>query len=377
MTIAQRIGQVSVNVETATRAGEFTTLAKHILANGGKISAAAAAAAHSSRENNLGPKLADIMKMAGGGHDLSRNTLATLQKAAAGAGTLSSFSDYSVIAQGFVNSLANFSAFDGMLSAMTPLPVGTGTVGAVSVGASAYSVGEGSAKQISRLTITNQQAVPTKAHALIVITDELARSPLVAASQLLQRELQMAVGIATDAKFIDVITSGVSTATSVGATAEAVLTDIAALLQQVTLGQGSRPFIITTSLVAKMWSTLGVTGTTGQRAFPEMGPMGGSICGIPVLVSDGLLAGTVMLVDASGIGAGSADLALFENREGALQMDSAPDSPPTASTNLVSLWQSNLVGLMVERWFVAVKLRSDAVALVNNSGSYQTGFSPP
>ena len=374
MTIAQRVAQVSSNIEVATRAGEFVVLVKHILASGGKISAAAAAAAHSSRENNLGPKLADIMKMAGGGHDLSR---ATLQKAAAGAGTLSSFSDYSVIAQGFVNSLANFSAFDGMLSAMTPLPVGTGTVGAVSVGASAFSVGEGSAKQISRLTITSQQVVPTKAHALIVITDELARSPLVAATQLLQRELQMAVGIATDAKFIDTITSGVSTATSVGATAESVLADIAGLLQSVTLGQGSRPYIVTTSLVAKMWSTLGVTGTTGQRAFPEMTPMGGSIAGVPVLISDSMLTGNVMLVDASGLGAGSSDLALSEIREGVVQMDSAPDSPPTASTNLVSLWQNNLTGILVERWMVNVKLRSDAVALVNNSGSYQGGFSPP
>jgi hypothetical protein len=133
--------------------------------------------------------------------------------------------------------------------------------------------------------------------------------------------------------------------------------------------------IITTPLICKMWSML--TDSKGVSAFPDLGPLGGSINQIPVLVSEGVTAGNVVLVDASGIAAASGDLVLNEFREGMIQLDSAPDSPPSASTNFVSLWQLNLTAIVVERFFVAARLRSDAVAVCSNSNSYQSGNSPP
>ena len=212
MSSLHLIGDAARRQEATQGAREFAMLGKAILASRGNIAEAAEKAAKNSRDSNLGPRLAGIMRSGGGG--ISRETL---QRAAVTAGTLSSFSDYSVIAQGFVNSLANFSAFDGMLSAMVPLPVGTGTAGQVQTGATAYSVGEGSAKQITRLTIASQQVDPVKCHAIVLVTAELARSTILAATQLLQRELQMATAVCTDAQFIAAITSGLSTATSVGA----------------------------------------------------------------------------------------------------------------------------------------------------------------
>ena len=98
MTIAQQIGRVSANLETAARAGEFATLAKFILANGGFSNAAAALEVRGPKDNILPSKLADIIKTG-----IFREPLQ--QKTAVGAGTLAAFSDYSVIAQGFVNSL--------------------------------------------------------------------------------------------------------------------------------------------------------------------------------------------------------------------------------------------------------------------------------
>lgn len=134
------------------------------------------------------------------------------------------------ISAGFVSSLVSAGAFDAMLSSMVSVPLQTGSVGSISVGATAYSVAEGSAKAISRLSITGQQMTPQKAHCVVVVTEELARSPLVAASQLIGNALRAALAQTTDAQFISIITSGLSTATSTGATAEAVLTDIAGLL---------------------------------------------------------------------------------------------------------------------------------------------------
>ena len=44
-----------------------------------------------------------------------------------------------------------------------------------------------------------------------------------------------------------------------------------------------------------------------------------------------------------------------------VQMNDAPDSPPTASTVLISTWQRDLVALKVERW-INWTARSGAVA---------------
>ena len=88
MTIAQRIGQIAASAETTTRAEEFATLAKFIMASGG-VSKAARAAEATSRDGNLGPRLARILK-SGLLNDISRGSL---QKTAATAGTLEAFAD--------------------------------------------------------------------------------------------------------------------------------------------------------------------------------------------------------------------------------------------------------------------------------------------
>ena len=206
------------------------------------------------RVGNLGPKLASIIQ-AGGGGEISREALLR-HKAAATAGTLSPFADYSPIANGFVNSLVNISAFDTMLSSMVPVPLMTGSVGAVSVGATAYSTSEGSTKTISKLSIVGQQQNPTKAHCFVVVTQELAKAIGAQATALIGRELRNAVSVTTDAQFIATLISGLSVATSAGATAESVRFDISHLLAQVTTGQSSKLFILTTSLICKMWSML-------------------------------------------------------------------------------------------------------------------------
>lgn len=99
----------------------------------------------------------------------------------------------------------------------------------------------------------------------------------------------------------------------------------------------------------------------GIASFPDLGPTGGSIQQIPVLVSDGVISGQVILLDASGIAAAPGEVTLQKIREGIIIADAAPDSPVTGSTIIQSLWQLNQTAI-AERFFAAVKLRSDAVA---------------
>ena len=267
-TPLETLGKINRDVETNTRAEEFTTLAKIVMASGG-VSKAARAVETTSRDGNLGPRLARILK-SGLLNDIS---FGSLQKAAATAGTLAAFSDYSVIAQGFVNSLVNASAFDTMVASMTPVPLKTGTLGAVSTGAQAFSVAEGSTKAISKLSLTGQQQNPQKAHCIVVVTQELAKAPGAQATALIGRELRNAVAVTTDTQFIATLIAGLSVATSAGSTSESVRADISNLLKAITTGQTSKLFIITTPLICKMWSML--TDSKGVSAFPDLGPLGG------------------------------------------------------------------------------------------------------
>jgi hypothetical protein len=374
MSLQQAIAKSYASSEVNARAHEFAHLVKFILSQGTIEKAAYIVEKEGSKVGLLGPRLADII-LTGALGAISRETIT---KAATGPVGLtgSPLFDYSAISTGFVNSLVNASAFDTMLASMVPLPFATGTVGAVSVGARAFSVSEASVKPITSLTINNQLLTPLKAHALLVITQELARMGFSGSVQLIQRELQNAVGVLTDAAFIVAITAGLSAFTSTGSTAEAVRADIAALLRLITTGQGSKLFILTTAAICKNWSML--TDSKGLSAFEDLTPTGGQIQGIVVIPTDGVISGQVVLADATGLGGNAGEVLLQNANEVSLQMESlTPDSPPSGSTNLLSVWQMNENAIRVERYFNAVKLRSDAVAICNNANSYASGNSPP
>jgi hypothetical protein len=55
------------------------------------------------------------------------------------------------------------------------------------------------------------------------------------------------------------------------------------------------------------------------------------------------------------------------SREASLQMNDAPDSPESASSVLVSLWQRNLIGIKAERFVTWTKGRTQAVQFIQNA----------
>jgi len=97
-----------------------------------------------------------------------------------------------------------------------------------------------------------------------------------------------------------------------------------------------------------------------------MTPQGGQWFGIPVIVSDSCTAGTMTLIDVTGL---VGDIDRFEittSGQGALQMVTTPDSPPSSSTVTLSLWQNNLVGMNATLWFGIEKQRAAASATMTN-----------
>jgi hypothetical protein len=93
---------------------------------------------------------------------------------------------------------------------------------------------------------------------------------------------------------------------------------------------------------------------------------GGDIGGMTVIVSDGVPSTSIILADATQIAAASDTITLTSSNETTLQMDTTPDSPPTASTTYVNLWSMNWRALRAERWWGAVKLSTTGVCVITS-----------
>jgi HK97 family phage major capsid protein len=337
---------VSANLEVATKAGEFCELAKQlVLARGDLVLAANMA------QNDRQPNVAAVLK------------------SAIAAGSLTSYgaiAQLPAIAQAFHDSLQNIGAFDKMFTSMVRMPLRT-RVAISSVAISGVTVAESSAKSISSLTLASAQLDEKKALALLVVTDELLRAAGSAGSALFARELKRAVAAATDNQFITIITTGLSPITSSGTTSAAIRSDLGAALDAIDVHDNSRLFVLLNSTVSKRWS---VKQNEGDLFLQNMTPNGGTIAGMSVIVTDAVDDGTFIVADASQIAAGSETVTLDVARQGSLLMQSAPvDSPPTSSTVLHSLFQTNTTALRAERFFGAEVLGTNAVALIDGVSS--------
>ena len=234
----------------------------------------------------------------------------------------------------------------------------------VTGGVTGYGITQANVKPISSLSLAADTIEPRKAVATIVVNDELAKFGTPASEKLFNAELRKGVAAATDGAFLAGLADGVTPSASAGISAANVLTDLQTLLAAITTGPNSRLYFIIDATNAKKLVTK--TNSSGAIAFASFGINGGEILpGVTALVTDQLPANTAMLIDATGILGETSNVDLKMARHATMQFDTAPDSPPTALTGLVSLWQYNLRALMAERWFGFSKARSTAVAMLS------------
>ena len=243
--------------------------------------------------------------------------------------------------------LAGVNAFDTLLPAMRNVPLKARVVVVTSV-ATGTIVDEGQPKQISELVFDADTLVPFKAVAIVVVSNELLELSTFDAFALLRSELQRGVVQATDAKFIDVLTTGISALPSSGNMRD----DVATLLGAVTTDAQSKLYLLTTAVIANQWR---IAGTDAGATFPN-----GSPAGIPVVPSDGVADGEIVLVDASQVAAGNSGVTLDASTDALLDM--AGGSSPT-----FSLWQKDCTGVRCERWFSCARLRDEAVAKISGA----------
>lgn len=251
-----------------------------------------------------------------------------------------------------------------------------------------YWVGQGDQKPVSRFTLDQVSLPFHKAAGIVPMTEELVRFSNPAAEGIVRTSLIGALTYLTDRDFLDPtkaettgispasVTNGVTPIAASGTTADALRSDLGDLIA-LYLGLNMSPAGLVLLMTSTQAMRIGLMrNTLGQKEFPEIGINGGSLEGIPVITSENIVATggsptdgypivalhapSILLADDGGV---SIDV----SREASLQMNDAPDSPETASTVLVSLWQRNMVAFKAERFITWKKGRDGAVQFISHA----------
>lgn len=280
-------------------------------------------------------------------------------RAAVNAGTTSdpdwagNLIDYRTISNGFVDYNRSRSAFDSIAPAAIQLPAKV-RVAVASTAISGTAVAQSAPKPVSRLVLDGFQIEPTKCVGLVVVTNEILRFSAQAAIAMLQRELSAASVQASDSPFLSGIAADLPTSNIFAAGSDFLgdLHDAASLVAE---RAAARLFIVVPPAVA-------VDLAADERdAFAQMTPTGGTVRGIPVIVSDNVPDGSWMLIDAASLAVDPGIVTLRVSTETSLLMD---DDPADGAQQHVSMFQTNSTALMAERWIAYQRLRDSAVAVV-------------
>jgi HK97 family phage major capsid protein len=150
------------------------------------------------------------------------------------------------------------------------------------------------------------------------------------------------------------ITNGVTPIASLG-TSIANITDTAALAINAMIALNFDPTKYVWLMNPQIANDLGLKRTTQDVfAFPGVNAMGGNFLGYPVITSNNVaLSGSptesfVVLMDPTQVMvADDGGVTIDMSNEASLQMS---DTPSSSASSMISLWQSNMVGLRAERY---------------------------
>jgi hypothetical protein len=239
-------------------------------------------------------------------------------------------------------------------------------------------IGQGRPMLVSNMNFETMTFKISKVGGIIVLTKELAMSSTAGAALLIRQDLSAAVAAFSDTSFLDPalaevddvspasITFGAPTVASTGNTAAAFRDDFKALCALVTTNMIS-PYLVMKPAVAIALSTLG----DNSNLLRNISAVGGDVGGVPVIVSantpsdaDSPGDDLIILIDAAEVFMNEGGIELDASENTVLELSSSPDSPVTSSTVLRSLWQANLLALLVKRYIRWQPRRSGAVAVL-------------
>ncbi len=331
------------------------------------------------------------------GWEESTPEVVTVLKAAVVAGTTTDpawagpLVEYQTMASEFIE-LLRPQTIIGKIQGLRRVPFNIKMPGQTS-GSSVGWVGEGKPKPVSALAFDTTTLRFTKAAGIVVLTDELVRFSNPSAEALVQTDLTASMAQFLDVAFVDPavaavadvspasITNGVTPIVASGTTADALKADVKRLFATF-LAANMTPAGAVWIMTPTMALTISMMNNAlGQPEFPDIDMNGGVFMGLPVIVSESVpanpgsgdpLAGAgqrLILAKASEILlADDGGVTIDVSREASLQMDSAPTA---GATELVSLWQNNMVALRAERFINWKRRRLQAVGYID-SANYES-----
>ncbi|MAS10307.1 phage major capsid protein [Salinisphaera sp.] len=241
---------------------------------------------------------------------------------------------------------------------------------------SANWVGEASPKPVTSQGFSQASLDPLKVASIAVASMELLRDSSPAADALIRDSLVDALRMQIDTSFIDPsnggtanvkpasITNGVTGVEASGADADALRADMKAVFGQFITANRN---VNGCSWVMDGSTALAIslmTNSLGQSEFPGIGMNGGTLGGLPVVVSEYVTAGDIYLVDADNIyWATDGGIELSMSDQASIEMNDSPDG----TGSLVSLWQNNLSAFRVEQRLNWMPRRANSVARITGA----------
>lgn len=261
-------------------------------------------------------------------------------------------------------------------------------------GGTAYWVGEGDGKPLTKPSFSRTTLAPLKVAAISVATMETLRDSSPAAEMLIRDDLAAACAARLDTSFATpgyTANSGVNPASiTVGADAIAaqstgdaddIRLDVRAVMQKFIDAKNPLTSGVWIMSSSNALALAILKNTLGQPEFPGMTVNGGTFMGLPAIVSD-YVTDYVVLLNAQDIWFGDeGGVAIDISMEASLQMVAGDDDGSTqqsvtpTATSVVSLWQTNSVGFRAERTINWAKRRATAVAYL--TGVEWGGHVPP
>lgn len=228
---------------------------------------------------------------------------------------------------------------------------------------------EGYPGPLSRVVFGGEIVEPRTAMSIIAATREMVRALGAAAETLFNREVGFALGARLDFLFFETLVgddTGAPVITSSGDAAVDCLHDLRSMLLQTNaLGTPRLAFVMGTEAI-KRAVTLG--SADGVPIFPDLSPSGGSMLKVPTMVSSGIAADEIYLIEGSCVGANIGAIDLNPGLHADLEMSDAPvhNAITPTPTTLVSAWQNNLVPYRGTVVYGATCLKDNAIIRLEN-----------
>ncbi len=273
--------------------------------------------------------------------------------------------------------LARSQALIGRMTGLRRVPRRTPFV-AVADGSTASWRGHGKAARASRSMFEGSSLDTLTATVLQVVSKELLGDISAQAETLIRSDMLNAARLLLDRSFIDESNAGTPGLEPAAVTYDAptipssgnITEDVAAALAQ-----------FSGDLSTAVWVAHPRTGVDiglhggGKGLAVDVGARGGTLAGLPVMTSEAAThdssGGTISLVDAAGVCLLDEGGSVNVSTEAMIELDDAPTgdaaAPAAATATRMSLWQADLVGLLLSWNANWKKAREGSVVVITGA----------